>query len=422
MRRTHNLLLATTALALAVAALNPVAQANSPRSNSDYVEDVTLSMEGINLNMIELENKSGSKLVSKMDVQPVNSVMNVPLKGFVQCKKDKKVDFDKGTMYFGLAHRQGDNIVPVNALYQDSYHPTFKVWTGLLGGWIAEGGNAEPFEVPLANIKNGHPSVRVDPVEEFNKKLEAHVNGGGSELEFLKQDQFISVMRPVTLAGFCNKGAVSKGGYMTAMIPIGIKFKGDPDLVKSSPAQVSNNNLAAKFALTEAKVSPHIKDYIGQCPADLGFRLTFKAQGKGTVKYRMVNEVGAKGPVNTISFNNDGLKTIDFIRHIVAPSGGNINKLAINSPQQGGDIKGFQNTPSDKKHGSWTVEVLEPASSSSDESFYSWKCQPKPKFNTPTTLKQAPGKVQIDKIRAVPVDPKPQPKSLLKLQQSVPAN
>ncbi|WP_417453066.1 hypothetical protein [Kiloniella sp.] len=417
-----NILLTTSILALTATALTPVVNANSPRSNSDYVKDVTLSMKGINVNMIELKNMSGSKLMSKINVQPVNTVMNIPLKGFVQCSKSKKIDFNKGRMYFGAAQRQGNKIVPVNALYEDGYHPTFKVWTGTFGGWIAEAGNAEAFKVPLANIKNGHPSVRVDPVEEFNKRLEEHVNGGGDELDFLKQDQFFSIMRPVSLAGYCNKGADSRGGYVTASVPIGIKFKGDPTLVKSSPAQVSQNNLAAKFALSEAKVAPHVKNYVGQCPADLGFRLTFKAQGKGTVKYRMINEVGAKGPINSVNFNNDGHKIIDFTRHIGEPSGGKINKLAINNPPQNGNINGFENAPSDKKHGSWKVEVVEPVSTTSQESFYSWKCKPKPKFNSPTTLKQAPAKVKIDKIKAIPIEPKPKPKPVLKLKAITPSN
>ncbi|WP_417428626.1 hypothetical protein [Kiloniella sp.] len=417
------LILTTSLLALTATALNPVVYANSARNNSDYVKDVTLSMDGINLNMIELKNMSGSKLVSKVDIQPVNSVMNIPLKGFVQCSKSKKVDFDKATMYFGSVQRQGDTILPVNALYEDGYHPTFKVWTGYLGGWIAEAGNYEPFKVPLSNIKNGHPSVRVDPVEEFNKKLEDHVNGGGDELEFLKQDQYLTILRPVSLAGYCNKGADRKGGYETSMLPISIKFKGDPNLVKSSPAKMTKNDLVAKFALTEVKVSPHIKDYYGQCPADLGFRLSFKAQGTGTVKYRLVNELGAKGPINNIEFNNDGLKIKDFTRHIGEASDGKINKFAIKNPQQNGNINNIQNTPSDKKNGSWRVEVIEPVSSSSNESFYTWKCKPEPKFGSPTNLKQNSGKkIKIDKIKALPVEPEPQPKPVLQLKMTAPSN
>ncbi|MFD2204017.1 hypothetical protein [Kiloniella antarctica] len=422
MKTIKNLVLTTSVLAITAAALNPAAYANSPRNNSDYIEDVTLSVDGINLNMIELKNMSSSKLVNKANIQPVNSVMNIPLKGFVQCIKDKKIDFSKATMYFGSAHRQGNKIVPVNAIYEDNYHPTFKGWTGLLGGWIAEAGNYQPFEVPLANIKNGHPTVRVDPVEEFNKKLEDYVKGGGTELEFLREDQLFSVPRLVTLAGYCSKGAVHKGGYATTMVPISIKYKGDPDLVKPSPAQVSKNNFAAKFALTETKVSPHVKNYVGQCPVDLGFRLTFKAQGKGTVKYRMVNEGGAKGPINTVSFNNDGLKTIDFTRHISEPKGGKLGKLAIENPQQAGNLNNFEVAASDKKHGSWKVEVVEPANGNSDESFYSWKCKAEPKFKGVGTFTQPPEKVKINKIKAMPVDPKPEPKPIMKLQGTLPAN
>jgi len=422
MKSIKTLAVTSTVLIATAATLSPTAFANSPRNNSDYIEDVTLSMKGINPTMIELKNTSSSKLVSKIDIQPVSTVMNVHLKGFVQCIKDKKVDFDKATMYFGTAHRQGDKIVPANASYEKSYHPTFKTWTGLFGGWIAEAGNYDPFEVPLANIQNGAPSVRLDPIQEFNKKLEAHVNGGGSKLEFLQNDQFFSVMRPITLAGYCQEGAVRKGGYATKMIPIGIKFKGDPNLKKASAKPAAQNNLAAKFALTDAKVSPHVKNYVGQCPVDLKFRLTLKAQGKGTVKYRMVSELGAKGPINTVNFNNDGVKTIDFARHINDPKAGNLNKFAIQSGQNSGGINKFKKAPGGKKHGSWKVEIVEPAKSTSAESFYSWECKSTPKFNGATTLKQAPQKAPLNKIQAAPANPKPDPKPSLKLKMAQPTN
>ena len=408
----------TTSVLVATTAFNPMAFAKSAHTNSEYVEDVSLSMKGSLLNMVELKNMSSSKLISKVNIQPTDTVMNIPLKGFIQCIKDKKVGFEKARMFFGTAHLQGNSIVPVNATYQHSYHPTFKVWTGLFGGWIAEAGNSTPFEVPLAKIKNGDPSIRFDPVEEFNKKLAAHVNGGGTKLEFLQNDQIFSVERPITLAAYCSKGPIPKGGYATTMVPISIKFKGDPNLVKASPKPASPNNLAAKFSLTEAKVSPHVKNYVGKCPANLGFRVTLEAQGKGVVKYRMVNEVGAKGPINTVNFSNGGVKLIDFSKHIKEPAAGNLNKFAIHSGQNSGGINKFKKAPGDKKQGSWKVEIVEPAKSTSAESFYSWECKSTPKFNGATTLKQAPQKTPLNKIQAVPVNPKP----TLKLKMAQPAN
>lgn len=410
----------TTSVLVAATAFNPTAFAKSAHTNSEYVEDVTLEMKGSLLNMVELKNISSSKLISKVNIQPVDTVMNIPLRGFIQCIKDKKIDFEKARMFFGTAHLQGNSIVPVNATYQHSYYPSYQVWTGILGGWMAQAGNSTPFEVPLAKIKNGHPSVRFDPVEEFNKKLAEHVNGGGTELEFLKNDQIFSVERPVTLAAYCSKGPIPKGGYATTMVPISIRFQGDPNLVKPSPMPASQNNLAAKFALTDAKVSPNIKNYVGKCPVDLGFQLSLEAQGKGAVKYRMVNEVGAKGPINTVNFNNDGVKLIDFSKHIKEPTAGNLNKFAIQNDQNSGNINKVQAAASGKKHGSWKVEIVEPIKSTSAESFYSWECKSTPKFNGATNLKQAPQTAPLNKIKALPV--KPEPKPVLKLQGSLPAN
>ena len=387
------------------------AEANSPRSNSSQVRDVTLSQPGINLH-VQLENKSQNKHVSNVNIQPTSDVMAIPLKGFVQCAKDKGTDFIGAKMYFGTVQRTGKNVVPINVLHEDTYYPTASEWTGLLGGWVAEAGNYEPFEVPLGAVKNGPQDLRIDPLAEFNKKLQKHINEGGSKLEFLKKEQFITLNRPISLAGTCRESISFSqseigSGYITASIPITIRYKGDPELYGGVDKGNMANDLAVPFQVTSTKVIPHVKDYVGECPVDLKFRLSMKAQGTGTVKFRMVSEQGAKGPIHSINFNkNDlGSKVFDFTRAIKDPqkAGGNLSKLA--APQPKGDIKSFANVPSLKKIGSWKVEIVEPKAMASDVSYYSWKCE-NPK-----------GPNQIKALNPVP--PKPNP-GQLKLKAAEP--
>jgi hypothetical protein len=401
MSKTLKTIVTTAALGTAFFMSMQVATANSPRNNAEQVEDVTLSQKGINIHVV-LRNKAVDKHVNSVDIQPEKSSMNIPFQGLVKCKKSKKVDFTGARAYFGTVSRSGNSIEKVNSLYDATYHPSFATWTGLIGGWITEAGNYDPFVVPLNKVKNGHPAVRFDPVALFNEKLQSHINGGGSKLDFLKNDQSVTVNRPVSLAGTCREAeSYSKSthgsGYITVSMPLTILYKGDANL-HAAIANNSPNQFASEFQVSSASVTPFVKDYVGQCPVYLKFRVAFKTQGVGDVKFRLISEQGAKGSVKTIkvSKNDNGTKIFDFTRSIGEVKQGGIDDKNIAIPQQnGGNINQFAQNPTTKKSGSWRVELVEPKSMVSEESFYSWKCE----------MGKGPSQIKASKPKRA--DPKP---------------
>ncbi|WP_025900028.1 hypothetical protein [Sneathiella glossodoripedis] len=379
------------------------AAANSPRSNSSQVEDVTLSQVGINFH-VTLKNMAANKHVDNIDIQPEKNTFNIPLKGYVKCKKSKKIEFTKAQVYFGTVKRVGKNVEPISVLHDATYHPSFAEWTGVFGGWVTEAGNSDPFVVPLNKVKNGHPAIRFDPLALFNEKLQAHINGGGSKIEFLKQDQYINVNRPISLAGTCREAetfskSTNGSGYITASIPLTIMYKGDAKIFGGMGGGNIANQLAAPFQVTSASVTPHIKDYVGKCPVDLKFRVAFNAQGSGDIKFRLVSEQGAKGPIKSINItkNDNGVKVFDFARSIQEAKQGGFDNTKLATPQQNnGSINQFAQQPMTKKTGSWRVELVEPKKMITEESYYSWKCetpkgpgdikQVKPKRATPKPI------------------------------------
>ncbi len=401
MSKTLKTIVTTAALGTAFFISTQAATANSPRSNAEQVEDVILSQSGINFH-VTLRNKAVDKHVNNVDIQPDSTSMNIPLDGYVKCKKSKKVDFLKGRVYFGTVKRQGQNVVPTNSLHDAHFAPSASVWTGHLNGWLTEAGASDPFTVPLSKVKNGHPAIRFDPIALFNEKLQAHINGGGAKIDFLKNDQSFSVNRPISLAGTCREAKTFSSsedgsGYITINAPLTILYKGDPSLhatiVNNSP-----NQLTTQFQVTSASVTPFVKDYVGQCEANLKFRVAFKTQGYGDVKFRLISEKGAKGPVKTVKVtkNDNGTKIFDFSRVVGEENQGGINNNKLAMPQQNnGNIDQFAQNPTSKKFGSWRVELVEPKSAISEESFYSWKCE----------MGKGPSQIKASKPKRA--DPKP---------------
>ncbi|WP_169566001.1 hypothetical protein [Sneathiella limimaris] len=406
----------TSVLALAMAlSVSGGAEANSSRSNASQVLDVTLSQPGINFH-VRLKNVSKDKHISKVNIQPESDVIKFPLKGLVKCAKDKSTDFIGARAYFGSVKRIGKDVFPINSLYDAKYHPSFSEYTGLVGGWITEGGNADAFEVPLSAVQDGHPALRVDPVALFNEKLQAHMGQGGSKLEFLKKDQIITVNRPISLVGTCREAtgfdtSVAGSGYETTSVPVTIFYQGDPNLKGGLQAAGLNGQYTAPFQVTEAKVVPHVKDYVGQCPVDLKFRLSMKAQGAGKVNFRLVNEKGIKSKLYNLTFSKSdgGNKTFDFIRYIEDAAKDGISKTKLANSKPKGDIKGLANKPSQINYGSWKVELVAPNQLQTPTGTYSWKCEA-PKG--PTQLKLAPNPQPKPAPMPLKIKQAPEPKPM----------
>ncbi|MEX0615526.1 MAG: hypothetical protein WD177_06420, partial [Methylophaga sp.] len=174
------------------------------------------------------------------------------------------------------------------SLFSASYFPSF---TAGKNPRIPESGNNEKFNVPLAQIKQGHPAIRFDPLQELNKELQQHLNQGGTKLAFYQQDHFMQVERTVSMAGWCKLKNSNDSQVEDAMatVKLTVKYEGDPDLkltgtlnaqlANNMPNQV-NNNLPMK--LDKADFQPNIPHHYGQCIPDQNPAIQINLQFSGT--------------------------------------------------------------------------------------------------------------------------------------------
>ena len=255
------------------------------------------------------------------------------LTGFVQCAKDNKVNNSNSKAYFGPLGMGGlDNISDTATLHSQSIEVSEKFWGA--NQWIIEspGEDNPTFTVPLNKIKNGHPAVRVDPLEELEKARQAF---NGSDLDFYKQDREIVIQRPVSLAGWCAKDGLEKAGFETKDFTIQIKYKGDPELTKTPVlnAQLGNNNPNQiqvgdqPLKITEMTFQPNMPHHVGACPATTKIRVNYKGQGEGEIKIRVNDGGNTIYQSNKIAFDaKNGAKFYDFEIDTPAVSKFDLNK------------------------------------------------------------------------------------------------
>ncbi|WP_085902623.1 hypothetical protein [Kiloniella majae] len=307
MNRFKKILLGASAAALGMSVIttNTVFAASS--GNSEYVQNVDLSFPGYAA-VINVENASGSKSVNNVNLQVQESSIDIEAAGFVQCGDDKTMDFSHADIHFGPLGMSGDKINEGSSLYNKSnFVVSYKTRIGF-GKWVTEsaGGDDKIFTVPLNQIKNGHPAIRVNALEELNKKLQSHLQGGGSKVDFYKNDQQVVLQRPVSLAGWCKKSktfseAVLKAGFETKNFTIQVKYKGDPTLtdkplLNAQLGQMGNNpqyNNNQSLLLNQATFQPNMPHHIGKCTEgtpDPKIRVNYKGAGKGTVRFKVIVE------------------------------------------------------------------------------------------------------------------------------------
>ncbi|MBE7636168.1 hypothetical protein GUA87_04880 [Sneathiella sp. P13V-1] len=266
---------------------------------SEYIESISFERKaGVHIDVV-LENVSPNKHVDNVKIFPKSANIPIEFDGTVRCEKDRKVDYHGAKLYFGDVSLFVDMINVGNAVDLGTYFPSYYEWTGTR--WANESGNNEAFNLSLLTVKNLPANLRIDPVAELNKKLQAHMAGGKSKASFYQKEQFIELTRPVTLAAACEKyisaGKVpKKWGYRTANVKFVIRYAGDPEVNetgKLNPVLGNNQpgggniNQNLPLQLTEATFQPNIPHYIGKCVPnqDPKIRFNFKGSGKGSIQF-----------------------------------------------------------------------------------------------------------------------------------------
>ena len=397
----HSLKAYVLGLGLLVFGLGPIgmepASANPANHNAGLMAWMTLQPNQNNL-AITLENTAESKQVGNVDIKPTTNHLTIGLEGQIQAEQEEfgvnqteipevilaSDHYGQSFLHWGTVFLDGMEVKATEILASQPYQPAY--WLHNIE-WTMQSSSHEPFLVPLDSIKDGSADIRFRPVEEFNNLVDTWVQEGGSRLLYLRQDHEFTVMRPVSLSGtvidhvaFNPEGGpiVEGAGYHTEMMPITVKYIGDPDLMADLPDQGPDDK-AVPFQVTTASVVTQLYDlnYEGQCPTELDFGLTIHAVGQGMVEYRLVDKLGAKGPINTMWFENGGSQLEIFSKQVTDGNsvGGFDGTLTGNGH---GGFEGFSNDKgieeTDQQHGSWRVEIVSPNHFTSAEHFYHWTC------------------------------------------------
>jgi hypothetical protein len=324
MKPIKMLVLGASVLAFGMSVVSVGNQAYAGLSGtSEYVKDVDLDFSGA-MPVINITNTSANKHVNSVNPTVQNNSINIEIDGFVECKSANNVDFLGAWAYFGGVGIGGfGQLATQGTLHDEKIDVAYKTKDD-----IAEA-TEDMFTIPLNKIKNGHPALRVDPLEELEKARQAF---NGSDTDFYKQDREIILQRPISLGTVCGKLKNTDKrsvGFETKHTGIKIKYKGDP-AVNDKPvlnAQLANNmpnqiNNDLPIRLDKAEFQPNIPHYTGKCVPDenrqIQIDLQFSGNGGGYMDLRVQsvsNTYADYGPYynfQAIPVNAQASKKINF--------------------------------------------------------------------------------------------------------------
>ncbi len=266
--------------------------------------------------VIHVKNVSGSIFSSEVELQVQESSIDIVANGSLQCLNSKFVKYTKNSskIYFGALYENGDD---GNTVHQAPHKITTKQRKWGKGKWSTKTVtyNSQIFTVPLNKLESTHPFKGVRVLLEMEKKLQAHLQNGGKEIDFYKNDQEIVLQRPISLIASCegniggnqtygNKHASFGTSYLTTAYAIHdhtikILYKGDSNLtnkgiisVKAAGNEQNQLNNILPFKLDKATFLPNMPHHIGQCIPNKNpsLRMNFQMSGSkmGEIDVRVV--------------------------------------------------------------------------------------------------------------------------------------
>ena len=148
------------------------------------------------------------------------------------------------------------------------------------------------------------------------------------------------------------------------------------DPTPPSPPPSGSNDIAIGFQIKQAALAITPNDYKGKCPAKLHLNPTIETMGKGTVKYRFVDQLGNKSQTFQVKFDKSDVK---FLDHVIEIDGkGKPKGLGFKAQQsQGGGLGLVANTQPNLTQGYFKIEVIAPHKKVSNLADYSVKCTAK---------------------------------------------
>ncbi|WP_373047479.1 hypothetical protein [Vulgatibacter sp.] len=236
-------------LALVVAAASPTsAQAADESDLSSGVASILITSATPRINFT-VQNVSPSTSPMARQLEVVSSPPVYSLSGQIFCKPilSGTTRLTKSQLVFGtpvvINDNDGASLWPIGVW--DSSDPVFHQ------GSISSANVSFQHEMDVPTTWNGGlVNLGFNPVKIVEDRLATWVSGGGSELEFLQQDDVFEVQIPVNLVGDCRNtssyGVHDYAGYTRRWITAAIFYVGDPDLLTDAPVMQMPGGLQAQ--------------------------------------------------------------------------------------------------------------------------------------------------------------------------------
>lgn len=253
-------------------------------AGSKFVDNVALDFPGMAV-VIHVKNTSANKHVDFVSLAAQETKMDFKISGTVYCDPGTNVLFKGAHAYFGNVALGGfGQLSTTGTLHTESASVAYLEKKNDPVEYTED-----TFSVPLNKVKNGAASLVVDPLAEINKKLQAHLQGGGKAVDFYRNDQDIVLQRPISLAGICGNNSENTVGYRTKNHAVQIKYEGDNKVFQNAQlnAQLGNqmpNQLANNlpYQLDKADFQANIPDYVGKCEPNSNPKIRVNLQGSGS--------------------------------------------------------------------------------------------------------------------------------------------
>jgi len=151
-----------------------------------------------------------------------------------------------------------------------------------------------------------------------------------------------------------------------------IHVAGDPN-PDPTPHPTGSNDIALGFQVNQAALAITPKPYVGKCPVKIHLDPTIEATGKGTVKYRFVDQLGNHSQEFQVKFDKHDVKFLDHVVEI--DDKGKLKGLGFAAAQpQGGALGLAAPTVPHLNQGYFQLEVTSPHHKLSNIADYSVKC------------------------------------------------
>jgi hypothetical protein len=219
-----------------------------------------------------------------------------------------------------------------------TYDRSFVRFGNIPGQLVDESNDLNQSSAQLASIVEGAEAQQLVGTTTMANPVDVVLqaaNAAPSKLEFLRNDQVLQVILPVHFRTRCHeyeRNKVTKDTLIeadqpfatdTAMLPVKIVYKGDPELnllsvnLQGVPAgSVQAQKPTPPLNVVSGEIVAKDGNFVGQCPATAGFEVELHGEGEGEVRYRVLT--GQNVPIYqspALPFSGKGATWADGFSH-----------------------------------------------------------------------------------------------------------